>query len=147
LEGDGAVLEELLLPAVEEGRMDAVLVTQVRHRLLLQEMQAQDGHLLRSRVMLALLFHGIILRGECSRFLERRQIPIHAEPLQRYPSIERASKDILTIASLMSLFPGVHQEMLEERIELSVRLLSWRVLLPVGHPHALRLTEQSVDGN
>jgi hypothetical protein len=31
LEGDGAVLEELLLPAVEDRGVDAVLVTEVRN--------------------------------------------------------------------------------------------------------------------
>jgi hypothetical protein len=60
--GRGAVVEELLLPAVEAGRRDAVLVTPVAHRLLLQEVEPQDGHLLRSRVVLALAVHGMVLR-------------------------------------------------------------------------------------
>src|SRR5438309_19691 len=39
LEGGGAVLEELLLPAVEHGGVDAVLVTQIRDGDVFEEMQ------------------------------------------------------------------------------------------------------------
>src|SRR5262249_7956152 len=84
LEGSGPVLEELFLPAVEEGRMDAVLVAQVGDRLLLQQMKPQDGYLLRGRVVLAWGAHGMILRGECYRQPQRRQIPTHAEPLHSW---------------------------------------------------------------
>jgi hypothetical protein len=47
LKGSGPVLEELLLPALEQGRMDAVLVAQVGDRLLLQKVKPQDGYFLR----------------------------------------------------------------------------------------------------
>ena len=53
LEGSGPVLEEFPLPAVEEVRLDAELVTQIGDGPLLQQMQPQDGHLVRGRVMLA----------------------------------------------------------------------------------------------
>jgi hypothetical protein len=45
-EGGVAVLEELLLPAVEEVDGDAVVLAQVGDGGLLQEVQAQDGDLL-----------------------------------------------------------------------------------------------------
>jgi hypothetical protein len=38
LEGSGPVLEELLLPAVEDRGLESVLVTQLRDRRLLQQM-------------------------------------------------------------------------------------------------------------
>jgi hypothetical protein len=64
LEGGGAVLEENLLPVVEEGRLDAVLIAQVGDRDLLQEVAAQDGELLLGREVAALLAgHGGYLRG------------------------------------------------------------------------------------
>ena len=46
LEGGGGVLEELLLPAVEHGGVDAVLVTQIRDGGVFEEMEPKDGDLL-----------------------------------------------------------------------------------------------------
>src|SRR5262245_25754794 len=57
-----AVLEELFLPAVEKRRVQAVLVAQVGHGFLLQEVQPEDGHLLLGRVVLACGRHGNLLR-------------------------------------------------------------------------------------
>jgi len=42
LEGRGAVLEELLLPEIEEVDREVVLLTDVRDGLLLQEVEAQE---------------------------------------------------------------------------------------------------------
>jgi hypothetical protein len=67
LEGSGPVLEELSLPAVEQVRGDLELVTEVGNRLLLQEMEPEDGHLIGGRVVLALLAHGKYLRREFGR--------------------------------------------------------------------------------
>ncbi len=47
VEGHVSVLEELLLPVVEQSGVDAVLVAEVGHGFLVHEMEAQDGHLLR----------------------------------------------------------------------------------------------------
>jgi hypothetical protein len=45
LEGGGAVLEELLLPEVEEVHGQVVLLADVGDRLLLQEVEAKQGNL------------------------------------------------------------------------------------------------------
>jgi hypothetical protein len=45
-EGGGGVLEELLLPAVEHGGVDVVLVTKVRNGGAFEEMEPKDGGLL-----------------------------------------------------------------------------------------------------
>ena len=42
----GGVLEELLLPAVEHGGVDVVLVTKVRNGGAFEEMEPKDGGLL-----------------------------------------------------------------------------------------------------
>src|SRR5579885_1174728 len=46
LKGSGAVLEELLLPEVEEVDGEVVLLTDVGDRLLLQEVESKQGDLL-----------------------------------------------------------------------------------------------------
>src|SRR5262245_59866100 len=78
-EGGRAVLEELLLPAVEHRGVDAVLVTQIRDRDVLQEMKPKDGDLLLGRESLAsLLGHGRTSARDCSLF-ERSVFPIPSE--------------------------------------------------------------------
>src|SRR5918999_1542503 len=57
-EGSGAVLEELLLPEVEEGDGEVVLLADVRNRLLLQEVEAKQGDLLLRGEMTTLPWHG-----------------------------------------------------------------------------------------
>src|SRR6516165_3430145 len=57
LEGGRAVLEELLLPAVEDRGLQAQFIAELRDRLLLQQMPPEDGHLLFRRVVLPLLLH------------------------------------------------------------------------------------------
>jgi hypothetical protein len=58
LEGGGTVLEELLLPKVEEINGEVMLFTDVGDRLLLQEVKTQEGHLLLRSEVTALLSHG-----------------------------------------------------------------------------------------
>src|SRR5262249_54270430 len=53
----GPVLKEFLLPAVEHRRLQPQLVTELGHRLLLQQMSPQNGDFLFSRVMLPCLLH------------------------------------------------------------------------------------------
>jgi len=53
LEGRGPVLEELLLPAVENRRLQPQLVTQLGDRLLLQQMAPQNRNLLFCGVVLS----------------------------------------------------------------------------------------------
>ena len=66
LKGSLPILEKLHLPAVQDRGLEAVLVTQLRDRHLLQQMPPQDGDLLFRRVVLPLLpscVRSIILRG------------------------------------------------------------------------------------
>ena len=59
LECGSGVLEELLLPTVEHRGVDAVLVTQIRDRSALEEVETQNGDLLLSRESLPdFLGHG-----------------------------------------------------------------------------------------
>jgi hypothetical protein len=46
LQCGGTVLEELLLPAIESGRLDLMAFTDLRDGLALQEVLAEDCHLL-----------------------------------------------------------------------------------------------------
>ena len=55
LEGSSPVLEELLLPAVEDGGLQVEFIAELRDWLLLQQMPPQNGGLLFRRVVLALL--------------------------------------------------------------------------------------------
>src|SRR5512135_999306 len=78
-EGGRAVLEELLLPAVEHGGVDAVLVTQIRDGDVFEEMKPKDGDLLLGGESLArLLGHGRTSARDCSLF-ERSVFPIPSE--------------------------------------------------------------------
>ena len=52
-----AVLEELLLPAVENGGLQAEFIAELRDRLILQQMPPEDGNLCFRRVVLPLLLH------------------------------------------------------------------------------------------
>src|SRR3954449_7689349 len=81
-EGGRAVLEELLLPAVEHRRVDAVLVAQIRDGGVLKEMEPKDGDLLLGGESLAsLLGHGKTSARDCSLF-ERSVFPIPSEARQ-----------------------------------------------------------------
>src|SRR3954447_14004164 len=83
LEGGGAVLEELLLPAVGHRGVDAVLVAQVRDGDVFEEMKPQDGDLLLGGESLArLLGHGRTSARDCSLF-ERSVFPISTEAEHR----------------------------------------------------------------
>jgi len=58
-ESSGSILEELLLPAVEHRRMDAILVTQVRHGGVFEKMEPENGDLLLgSETLPSFLGHG-----------------------------------------------------------------------------------------
>src|SRR5947209_5192178 len=52
-----AVLEELLLPAVEHRRLEPRLVTQIRDRHSFHQMPPENGGFFFRRVVLPLLFH------------------------------------------------------------------------------------------
>src|SRR6516165_6190953 len=58
LEGGGAVLEELLLPDVEQGGRELMLVAEVRDRDVVDQVAPQDGDLLDRRIVLPRLSHG-----------------------------------------------------------------------------------------
>src|SRR6478736_5535715 len=58
IEGSGAVLEELLLPEVEESDGKVVLLTDVGDGLLLQEVESEQGDLLFRGKVTALPRHG-----------------------------------------------------------------------------------------
>src|SRR5882757_7100368 len=57
LEGNRPILEELLLPAVEDRGLQAEFIAELRDWLLLKQMPPQDGDLLFRRVVLPLLLH------------------------------------------------------------------------------------------
>jgi hypothetical protein len=57
LEGSSPVLEEFLLPAVEDRRLESHFIAQFRDGLLLQQVPPQDGDLLFWRVSIPLLLH------------------------------------------------------------------------------------------
>src|SRR5438874_6825381 len=79
LEGGGAVLEELLLPAIEHRGVDAVLVTQIRDGSLLEEMEPKNGDLLLGGEMLSgFLGHRRTSARSCSLF-EQTVCPISTE--------------------------------------------------------------------
>src|SRR4051812_26641150 len=85
-EGGRAVLEELLLPAVEHRRVDAVLVAQIRDGGVLKEMEPKDGDLLLGGESLAsLLGHGKTSARDCSLF-ERSVFPIPSEAKHSWAS-------------------------------------------------------------
>src|SRR5580704_13085839 len=75
LERSRAVLEELLLPAVEHRGVDDVLVTEIGDGLVFEEMEPKDGNPLRAAEAVAsLLGHGRTSARDCSLF-ERSEIP------------------------------------------------------------------------
>src|ERR1700690_1408828 len=57
LEGGPSVLEELLLPPVEDRWLQAQFIAELGDRLLVQQMAPQDGDLLVWCVVLPSLFH------------------------------------------------------------------------------------------
>src|SRR3954447_11882041 len=57
LEGGGAVLEELLLPEVEQRGRELMLVAEVRDRDTVDQMAPEDGDLLDRCIVLAGLSH------------------------------------------------------------------------------------------
>jgi hypothetical protein len=59
-EGGGAVLEELLLPGVEEGGLEMVLVAEIGDGHPVDEVASEDGDLLGGGVVRAGLAHGRI---------------------------------------------------------------------------------------
>src|SRR4051812_26765336 len=83
-EGGGAVVEELLLPAVEHRGMDAVAVAEVRDRRVLQEVEPKDRELLLGgEPFPRLLGHGTTSARECSLF-ERGVTPFPSEAKHQY---------------------------------------------------------------
>jgi hypothetical protein len=58
LEGGGAVLEELLLPEVEQSGRERMLVTEVGDGDVVDQVAPQDGDLLDGRIVLPRLSHG-----------------------------------------------------------------------------------------
>jgi hypothetical protein len=57
LEGGRAVFKELLLPSIEDRRLQTQFLAQVRHRHVLHQTPPQNGDFLFCRVMLPLLLH------------------------------------------------------------------------------------------
>ena len=58
LEGGGSVLEELLLPEVEQRGGELILVAEVRDGHVVDQMAPEDGDLLDGRIVLPRLPHG-----------------------------------------------------------------------------------------
>src|SRR5208337_2825335 len=82
LECGSGVLEELLLPTVEHRGVNAVLVAQIRHRGVFEEMEPKYGDLLRgAEAIPSFLGHGKTSARDCSLF-ERLVLPIPTEAKQ-----------------------------------------------------------------
>src|SRR5271157_6181793 len=82
LECGSGVLEELLLPTVEHRGVNAVLVAQIRHRGVFEEMEPKYGDLLRgAEAIPSFLGHGKTPARDCSVF-ERLVLPIPTEAKQ-----------------------------------------------------------------
>src|SRR4051795_1961800 len=85
LERGGGVLEELLLPAIEHGGVDAVPITEVRDGGVFEEMEPKDGGLLLDGESFpSLLGHGRASARGCSLF-EQTACPISTEAKQNAP--------------------------------------------------------------
>src|SRR3954467_13552887 len=79
LERGGGVLEEILLPAIEQGGVDAVPITEVRDGGVFEEMEPKDGGLLLDGESFpSLLGHGRASTRGCSLF-EQTACPISTE--------------------------------------------------------------------
>src|SRR5512135_3035466 len=82
-EGGSTVVEELLLPTVEHGGVDAVPVAEVGDRRVLQEVEPEDRELLLGGEPLpGLLGHGVASARKCSLF-ERGVTPFPSEAKQQ----------------------------------------------------------------
>src|SRR3954468_11310024 len=82
LERGGGVLEEILLPAIEHGGVDAVPITEVRDGGVFEEMESKDGGLLLDGESFpSLLGHGRASARGCSLF-EQTACPISTEAKQ-----------------------------------------------------------------
>src|SRR4051795_819333 len=91
LERGGGVLEELLLPAIEHGGVDAVPITEVGDGGVLEEMEPKDGGLLLDGESFpSLLGHGRASARGCSLF-EQTACPISTEAIHGTRSIPTPS--------------------------------------------------------
>src|SRR3954454_9024772 len=82
LERGGGVLEEILLPAIEQGGVDDVPITEVRDGGVFEEMEPKDGGLLLDGESFpSLLGHGRASARGCSLF-EQTACPISTEAKQ-----------------------------------------------------------------
>jgi hypothetical protein len=76
LEGRRSILEELLLPAVEDRWLQAQFIAELGDRFLAQQMPPQDGHFFFGCVVLPCLFHAflsVILTEERSLHFQLRR--------------------------------------------------------------------------
>ena len=99
LEGGRAVLEELLLPAVENGGLQAEFIAELRDRLILQQMPPQDGDLFFRRVVLVasscvVSFTSLgerLLHFHLNRDKARNRVPLFCGAIFRRPPPPKAS--------------------------------------------------------
>src|SRR4051794_28072687 len=105
LECGGGVLEELLLPAIEHGGVDAVPITEVRDGGVLEEMKPKDGGLLLDgESFSSLLGHGRASARGCSLF-EQTACPISTEAKHQYLVFIRAINRVRIQAGLSKISP------------------------------------------
>src|SRR3974377_2142808 len=106
LECGSGVLEELLLPTVEHRGVNAVLVAQIRHRGVFEEMEPKYGDLLRDAEAIPSFFgHGKTSARDCSLF-ERLVLPIPTEAKQRGLRFVRSVAQAGVLVSDPALFAG-----------------------------------------
>src|SRR5262249_49780135 len=126
LEGGRGVLEELLLPAVEHGGVDAVPIAEVGDRGVFEEMEPQDGDLLLGREALSgLLGHGSSSARGCSLF-EQAVCPISTEARQSgaagFAGIPRT-----VFLTRLADFDVDTFRLIEEDLQQETRLGGWRM--------------------
>src|SRR4051812_37583625 len=108
LERRGGVLEELLLPAIEHGGVDAVPITEVGDGGVFEEMEPKDGGLLLDGESFpSLLGHGRTSARSCSLF-EQTVCPISTEAKQYKPNAryDDAGPQTKEFTALKDIRPG-----------------------------------------
>ncbi len=92
-EGRSTVLEELLLPAVEERRLEMILVAQLRNGDVVKQVAAQNGDFIFGGVVFAIFRHSILHQG--LDYARSHQTPIPSEAEQELARVRDEVPDII----------------------------------------------------
>ena len=146
LECGSGVLEELLLPTVEHRGVNAVLVAQIRHRGVFEEMEPKYGDLLRgAEAIPSFLGHGKTSARDCSLF-ERLVLPIPTEAKhdrlanRTRATVRYAAQALAALFINIVTYPPALSDMARAGwVKKSVKSTSGRLLQ--GQPAELRFAE------